>query len=290
MLEERRYEIAQSDMQSFQEIFQQLYEENSMIERRNATDPSIHRLLNEGEFGLLSREEAENRRWAEQVNVNAQLDAILDGRDYSGLSDAQMRRLISAAEDYLNTPNRGDARRSIADRATALEQRLNEIDNDPNLSPERRNVLRRIWEEGFVSTMVRGNTRVNAESGAFASRTDAEAHIQSAVNYAFGVMQNVESLSSNQNIQSLINRGMEELINRTMQSVSQMYLHSMRFARSGDDTADQSRWSAAINERDNFQNRMREMVNTLREQMVNRTRIFQLSPPMHMAQSFNVLA
>jgi len=179
--------------------------------------------------------------WNERTDVNARLDSIMQGGgDYSALSDSEMSRLVRGAADAIRTPAFGEQNRSIEEMARFLEQKLNEIENDESLSPERRDILRQIWQDGMVMAVQGTNAPnvpavfsgldidvINGRWQIAATREEAEETVREALGHANEIARNISSITANIEIQNLILQGLEEMITRTILfSASQYYLHN----------------------------------------------------------------
>lgn len=203
---------------------------------------------------------------AHRTDVNARLDDVLGGRSYSSLSNSDISRLAWGAWEYLHTPVVGEAQRGLGEMASFLEQKLNELDNDTSLSPERRDLLRRVWQEGFVKA-VRGTEFVQLDESSFRRgrpRQDAEADIRSSMERANLIAIGISSITDNPEIQNLILQGLEELVTLTiLRSASSYYA----FRRSqGEDQATASNAVAA------FRSNAAEMFSSVRNQWGDATR------------------
>ncbi|MCL2218085.1 MAG: hypothetical protein FWB91_13850 [Defluviitaleaceae bacterium] len=210
--------------------------------------------------------------WNERTNVNARLDSIMQGNgNYSTLSDSDMSRLVRGAADAIRTPSFGEQNRSIAEMANFLEQKLNEIENDESLSPERRDVLRQIWQEGMVMAVQGNHTPnvpavfsgldidvINGRWQIAATREEAEATVREAIGHAHEIATNISSITANAEIQNLILQGLEESITRAILfSASQYYLHN-RSQGMGE--------TAASNATSAFRREATELFSTLRNE------------------------
>lgn len=168
---------------------------------------------------------------ARRTDVNTRLDERRAGRDYSAFTDEDIHQLSWAAWEYLHTPVFGEAQRGLAEMASALEQKLNEIANDTSISDERRAVLTRIWQEGFVKA-VRSTERQQIDESVFRrgggrSFADAVADVNSRIEYANQIANSINSLTDNPAIQNLILRGLDEIVASAILSNSTaFYLYS----------------------------------------------------------------
>jgi hypothetical protein len=200
---------------------------------------------------------------AYRTDINARLDDMLNGRNYSSLSDSDISKLAWNAWEYLHTPVVGEAQRGLGEMASFLEQKLNEIDNDESLSPERRDMLRRIWQEGFVKA-VRGTEFVQLDESAFRRgrpSQDAEADIRASMESANHIASTISSITNNPEIQNLILQGLEELVTLTILRSASSYYSFMR--SQGESQANASNSVAA------FRNNAAEMFSSLRAQWGN---------------------
>jgi len=191
-------------------------QENRGVNSRLSTDMSESTIMTSEEF-----------LHARRTNVNARLEEMLGGRESA--TDAEIRSLAWSAWEYLHTPVFGGEQRGLAEMASALEEKLNEIDNDTNLSSGQRSILRQVWQEGFVRA-VQGTQRVALDENIFRrgggkSRHEAEAEVMASLAHANQIASSLESITSNTEIQELVLRGLEELITRTIaRSASAFYL------------------------------------------------------------------
>jgi hypothetical protein len=158
--------------------------------------------------------------WRQRTDVNANLDNLLAGRNYSQLTDSDIRRAASSAWEYLHTPVFGEAQRNLAEMASFLEQKLHELDNDTNLSIERRDALRRIWQEGFVMATV-GTRLVKVDESRYRhgiTRQEAEDAINASLGRANNIANSLSAFTTNTDIQNLILQGLEESVTRAILS------------------------------------------------------------------------
>ncbi|MCL2190019.1 MAG: hypothetical protein FWC16_00110 [Defluviitaleaceae bacterium] len=118
---------------------------------------------------------------------------------------------------FENDGNDNTRLRSISEMTRLVEDTLNQIDNNANFSESQRTSEREQLENLFANALSMHNNTQQMVSGSqnqiFAlNRSNAQSHVENVTNTALGVMQNVESLSSNPQMQELINRGMEEMV------------------------------------------------------------------------------
>jgi len=184
---------------------------------------------------------------------------------------------------YENGLREGARMRGIDEMARIVEEELSRLNDNIELTDEERAAERGRIENTFVRAVRMHGIRSNDPGGFAMSSSDAEAHVQNAANHAFGVMQNVGSFSSDPRIQELINQAMNEFMEFSISRATTSVNFAQRFLASGDDAVDAARWSSITNETNNLRRNMQEMVENMREQMMNMTRIFavphQAQPP-----------
>lgn len=211
---------------------------------------------------LLAREEQIQYDNAAQFRIENRLNSL----DYNNLTESDFRILVLSASRQISIANmfNGGDWRNIDDMIAFIEEKFAAIENNPNISPERRDIERSIWEDAFIRSLsfYHHNQRTQ-QSGLFtvADRSTAEANIQTAMSFAFGVIQNVSSLSQNPDIQDLIIRGMEGLIEHEIHMSSQALFKHLLTQRESEDSARSTR--------NTFTVQMREVVETTRIQMEN---------------------
>lgn len=230
-------------------------------------NPVIDNTIDMGQLEY-STIEGWREHWEQEYGFNAQLNAL----DYNNLSAGDRNRLVSAATWRVLTADTLDNRRSLNEMVSFIEEQLNAINNNPEISDERRAVERSLWEDGFVSALSMYRNLQRADSGdtsmIVADRASADSNAQSAMHFALGVMQNVESLSSNTDIQNLIIRGMEGLVERETHASVQANFKFMLTNRENE--------GSARTARDAMRGSLQEMFETLRSQMENNERNFPL--------------
>jgi hypothetical protein len=178
-------------------------------------------------------------------------------------------------EPIYENGQRADTRmRGIGEMARIVEEELNRLEGNTELSDEERAAERSRIENTFVRAIRMQGIRSNDHGGFAMTASDAEAHVQNAANHAFGIMQNVGTFSNDPRIQELINQGMNDFLEFSIRRATSSVNFAQRFTASGDDVADAARWNNITNETDNLRRGMQDMIENMREQMMNMTRIF----------------
>ena len=214
-------------------------------------------------------EESRRAAWNEEFGFNAMMNSL----DYSNVSANEVNNLIN-----ITARSMVGAGRNLSEMVSFLEEQLRNLENNTDISDERRALERSILEEGFVRAMSISNQQMqsmqSAEQGT--NTAAAERNAESTMHFALGVMQNVASFSDNEDIQNLITRSMEELVERSVNT------RLFTLPRNDGTQSSQDAFQNILAERDAFRINMTEMFATLRTQMESGERQFPL------AQSFDV--
>jgi len=157
-------------------------------------------------------------------------------RNYANLTNDDIGNLAAMAS-LLIFSNEGTMRpenpRSIAEMVSFVEEKLARLDNNANISEERRDIERRVLEEGLLhalSSSHRGDMMIRLftvcattdEKQMLVNSDNAENEINDAINFAFEVMQNASSLTNNTRLQEIIKAAMDLLVVQEIEIMSQM--------------------------------------------------------------------
>jgi hypothetical protein len=214
-------------------------------------------------------EESMRAAWNEEFGFNAMMNAL----DYSNVDANELTNLIN-----ITARSMVGSGRNLSEMVSFLEEQLRNLENNTEISDERRALERSILEEGFVRAVSISNQQMQSMRGAEqgANTAAAERNAESTMHFALGVMQNVATFSDNEDIQNLITRSMEELVERSINT------RLFMLPRNDGTQTEQEALQSIQAERNAFRSNMTEMFETLRAQMLSGERNFPL------VQSVNV--
>jgi len=164
--------------------------------------------------------------------------------------------------------------RGIDEMIKIIEEELSRLDDNTELTDDERVAERGRIENTFFRAVRMHGIRSNNPGGFAMTASDAQSHVQNAATHAFGIIQNIDTFTSEPMIQELINQAMNDFMDFSIRRAASSINFAQRFAASGDDAADETRWRNITSETDNLRSKMQEMVDSMREQMTNMTRLF----------------